>query len=85
VGVIPDLDSGGVVISTVTAGSSAERAELQMGDVILKIGGTPVADFDATRANITKFQEGEVAELEILRDGEKMMKKIKLGSRDFGQ
>ena len=59
----------GAIVGDVTAGSAAERAGLQRGDVILAVDGQPVADSNALRNRIASTAPGTTVTLTILRDG----------------
>jgi serine protease Do len=55
-----EVGSGGVVITGVRSGSSADRAGLRTGMVIRRVGGTNVADVDAFRAAVQEAGDGDV-------------------------
>ncbi len=59
----------GVVISAVVPGSSAEKAGLKPGDIIVAINGKPVDDSADVRNTIGLIPVGRQVELTILRDG----------------
>lgn len=66
--------NGGIVISTVIAGSPAERTGLRSGDIIVNFDGTPITiKQDEDVLNFTKLIRetpiGEVVALTLLRDG----------------
>jgi predicted metalloprotease with PDZ domain len=59
----------GVLVVRVNEGSSAEKAGLRVGDVIVAIGGEPVdGTFDVVHAVMTAETDAKLA-LEIVRDG----------------
>lgn len=58
----------GVVISSVT-GSSARRANLQAGDVVLMVGRSKVGSIAAFNAEVAKFASGKPVML-LIRRGE---------------
>jgi serine protease Do len=57
-----------VVISSVT-GSSARRANLQAGDVVLMVGRSKVGSIAAFNAEVAKFASGKPVML-LIRRGE---------------
>ncbi len=57
-----------VVITGVTPDSAASRAGLEAGDVVLTVGGAPVASFGAF-AEVVRDSEGRTLELDVARDG----------------
>jgi len=76
-----DDTAKGVTISTIIAGSAAEKAGMQVGDVILEIGGKAFEDFEGLRALVTSKKEGEEVELKLNRAGEEKKLKLKLGPK----
>lgn len=77
--VFQDLDAGiraglglgseqhGVVVSMVSAGSAAERAGIETGDVITGINGVPVANILEARNKLSLVKVGEVAHVAVVR------------------
>jgi Do/DeqQ family serine protease len=72
----PDLESafglrthGGALVVRVTPGSTAARAGLQAGDVILAVNGEPVRNVGQLRNAIAVVRVGSRIELDILRKG----------------
>lgn len=65
-----DIESGkGAVVTRVAKDSAAAEAGLEVGDVILSIDGTSLANADSLRNTIGLLMVGQTVELEILRDG----------------
>ncbi|MFK7858133.1 MAG: DegQ family serine endoprotease [Granulosicoccus sp.] len=66
-----DLDMiEGAVITRVEAGSAADKAGLEAGDVILAVDGTPVTGSSALRNMVGLIRVGEEIEISIVREGE---------------
>ncbi len=66
------LDStDGVVVVNVESGSPAEKAGLQVGDVILAYNGKRLEDADMLPRLVAATKPGEQAKLEVLRKGER--------------
>jgi len=59
---------GGVVITRIT-GAPAANTELRPGDVVLQVGGKPVADVAAFNAAVAKLPAGRMVPLLISRGG----------------
>jgi Do/DeqQ family serine protease len=62
-------DMRGALVTSVEAGSPAERAAVKVQDVIVSYNGHPVADSNALRNMVASTKPGAAAELKILRDG----------------
>jgi Do/DeqQ family serine protease len=61
----------GVVIARVEAGSPADRAGLEAGDVVISVNGRPVEDSADIRNIIGLLTVGVMVTMEILRNGHK--------------
>jgi S1-C subfamily serine protease len=62
----------GVLVISVEDGSPAQRAGLQMGDVIVSFAGTPVTAIDDLHRLLTEEQIGVRSELVAIRNMEKL-------------
>ncbi|WP_031239299.1 Do family serine endopeptidase [Asticcacaulis sp. AC466] len=67
----------GVLVSDVYAGSPADQAGLQTGDVILRIDGQPVNDSASLRYRIDLMSVGQTVTLDTLRNGKPVSLKVK--------
>ena len=63
-----DVPSG-VLVVAITGGGPAEAAGLQVGDVVLKLDGTPTPSVDAVHKLLTRERIGRRVSLDVLRDG----------------
>jgi S1-C subfamily serine protease len=82
-GTIPDMTGtpGGVRLTGVRAGSPAEQAGLQAGDVITAIGAKPVANlFDMTDA-LRSHQAGDTVSIGVTRGDKQIQVTAVLGKR----
>ena len=59
----------GVYITEVAKGSSADKAGLKEGDVIVAIDGTEVKSGSAVKVKVNSFYPGDKAKVKIIRDG----------------
>src|SRR6202030_3847591 len=59
----------GALIAKVEPGSAAAQAGLRVGDVILKLDGSPIIDAGQLSARVGAHAPGDKASLEIWRDG----------------
>ncbi len=72
-------NKSGAVISRVQEDSSADRAGLQPGDIILKVNGRKVKNSYAVRNVIGLLQIGDQVELDILRGDERKTIRAAIG------
>lgn len=59
----------GVYITEVAKGSSADKAGMKEGDVIVAIDGTDVKSGSAVKVKVNTFHPGDKAKVKIIRDG----------------
>jgi aminopeptidase YwaD len=71
-GVMPDytFDGEGMRIDGVTDGKPASRAGIEKGDIVKKMGGTPVKDVQEYMKVLSKFKKGDSTTVEVLRGKE---------------
>src|SRR5690606_15583136 len=69
----------GALINELTPGSPSS-GHLRIGDAILAVNGTPVEDSRALALRIGSMAPGEVANVSVLRDGERMEIPVELGT-----
>jgi len=74
--ITPDLVEGlhlptdhGVLLEDVVPDSSAERAGLKVGDVVVQVGGMPVEDIRHFALDLYAYKIGQEAEIGVLRNG----------------
>ena len=70
----------GALIVSVTTGGGAAKAGIKAGDVVTKIGDTPVESADALVATIRSSTPGGKIQLTYLRDGKSSTVTVTLGS-----
>src|ERR1019366_9505794 len=59
----------GAIVSSVSAGSAAEKAGMTRGDVIESFNGMPVHDSNTLRNRVAESGPGSTANVVVLRDG----------------
>ncbi len=75
----PSLD--GALVSEVQPGTAADKAGVQLGDVIVSIDGTPIHDGgELTEMLQQKFEPGQKAKLDLYRSGRRMTVNVTLGA-----
>lgn len=82
-GTIPDMSEspGGVRLTGVRAGSPADAAGIQGGDILVRLGEYEVKDlYDMTRA-LRNYHPGDVVTVVVVRDGEQLEVTATLGTR----
>jgi S1-C subfamily serine protease len=73
----------GVLVIEVTAGSGADEAGLEEGDVIVEFDGQPVATVEDLLARIRASEPGQTVPIDYLREGEgRRETEARLGERD---
>lgn len=80
VGIGCDPTQVGCIINTVRPGTAAERAGLQVGDLIAKYEGQAVRDFEELTAAIAKNRPGDLVTLQIVRGDQTLEKRMELGA-----
>src|SRR5262249_36623316 len=60
----------GAMVGDVSPNSPASRAGLQSGDVITAMNGTPIAESNQLRMNISLVNPGQTVHLKVFRDGQ---------------
>jgi Do/DeqQ family serine protease len=74
-------DTSGALIEDVNPGSPADKAGLKNGDIVRKLNGQTVPDSTELTSMITNMSPGDVATMDIIRDGKPMTVKVTLGER----
>ena len=62
----------GVLVDSVTAGSPAEKADIQPGDIIQKFNHQAVNDFQDLRRSVAEVDVDATVPIELLRNGKKL-------------
>jgi putative serine protease PepD len=78
---VSDAASGGAKVGTVLSGGPADKAGLQAGDVITKIGGKQIATADDLTAVINSYKPGDKITVVVTRSGSAKTLTITLGTR----
>ena len=71
----------GALVQDLTPGSPAERAGLKPYDVIVEVEGRPVSTNEELIRDISARQPGNVARVQVIRDGRRFVVPLKLAER----
>ena len=71
----------GALVGDVTAGGPADRAGVQVGDIVTGINGEAVASSNELTRLVARVREGEQVRLDILRDGRRQTVTARSGLR----
>jgi serine protease Do len=72
----------GVLVQKVESGTPAEEAGIKMGDVITDFNGKKVTDGQQFRIMVAGEGPGEKVNIDLIRDGKKLTKRLTLADRD---
>ncbi len=75
-------DTRGALVNDVLAGSPAEKAGIEPGDVIRSVDGTPIEDSSDLPPVIGAMAPGATAKLDILRNGKPIQRSVTLTRLD---
>ena len=74
----------GVAVASVIEDTAADAAGLRVGDIIESVDGQPVATMNGLVVRLRFYRVGDVAELQILRNGELVLLDMELLERPEG-
>ncbi|MCL1801464.1 MAG: trypsin-like peptidase domain-containing protein, partial [Promicromonosporaceae bacterium] len=74
------IQRGGGQIQSITPGSAAAAAGLQVGDVVVAFNGNPVAGSDSLTAFVRERIPGDLVYLTVVREGEVLEIPVTLGA-----
>ena len=72
----------GCAVVGVVPGSGADEADMQAGDVVLAIDGTPISNFPELQECIAKYHPGDLVQVALSRGGRAQTMQVKLTSID---
>lgn len=70
----------GAFVDEVQAGSPASRSDIRDEDIILRFNEHEIEDFTDLPFFVGQYRPGTIAEVEILRDGDRITRSVELGS-----
>lgn len=85
VNILESDDSEGAYIVGVEPGSPAEKADLEVYDVIKAVDGVPIEDANDLSFRIAEVKPGTKIKLTIIRDGKEKIVEVKIAEKDQGE
>jgi putative serine protease PepD len=76
-----DDGSPGAQITEITAGSGADAAGMEVGDVVTEMDGETIHSFEQLATLIVEHTPGDIVEITVVRDGDTFTLDAELGSR----
>lgn len=73
--------TNGLLLVNVEDGSPAGQAGMQVGDILVAIGGEPVSDPDELMAALSADISGKTIAVQVLRGGQPVTMDVKIGER----
>ena len=73
---------GGVMVSSVVPAGPADRAGMEVEDIIVEIDGEPVPDGDTLIDIVASTPVGSAVPIKVIRDGEPTMLDVKIADRE---
>ncbi|MDD2684996.1 MAG: Do family serine endopeptidase [Gallionella sp.] len=71
----------GVLVTEIVAGSPAEKAGIQAGDVLLNIDSNPITDWSSMLETVANLPPGKIVAVAFARDGKTVSVQVKVGKR----
>jgi putative serine protease PepD len=78
----PEYTGDGALIKEVTEGSAADEAGLEVGDVVTRVGSTPVHTSAGLKPAIRRYRAGQGVEVVVRRDGDRLTLRVTLDEAD---
>lgn len=78
-GVQGDAGSSVAKVAQVFRGTPAEKAGIEVGDVVTKFAGKEVTDFESLKAMVESQEPGQSVDVELRRDGQRVQFKVVIG------
>jgi aminopeptidase YwaD len=78
VGIMPDytFSSSGVRVDAVSDARPAQKAGLQVGDVITALGEHPVSSIESYMQALSRFKKGDMTTVYFTRGTEKLSRQV---------
>jgi len=73
-------DLAGALVDSVVAGSAAEAAGIEIGDLIVEVDGIAITGASSLRVEIISHPPGDEVDIVVVRDGETLTLAVTLGS-----
>ena len=76
---LPGIYEGGALVSEVVPGSGADKAGVEIGDVIISYNGTPIKDMPDLPRQVAATKPGSTASFQVWRNGEVIKLQAQIG------
>ncbi len=76
-----DAEGGGAAMTAITDDGPSEKAGLKEGDIVIKVGDKPIADYQALIAEIRSREPEDKMQVTVKRGEEELALEITLGDR----
>ncbi len=73
--------SNGVLITDIIRNSPAEQAGIKTGDILISIDGKAINNWSSMLETVTNLPPGKVADIHLIRNGNDLNSKVKIGKR----
>lgn len=78
-----DDEVQGVKVTKVSENGGAEKAGIVEGDIIIKVNNVSIKKFSDLKGQLSAKRPGDVINVTVIRDGEKLEKPVTLRKKDF--
>jgi serine protease Do len=75
-------ETGGVLVSTVTANGPADTADMQPGDVVVAFDGEAISRTEELQSRVVATRPGTTVPIDIIRNGEPLTLEVTIGELD---
>jgi Trypsin-like serine proteases, typically periplasmic, contain C-terminal PDZ domain len=85
IGVSVNFDQGTALIEGVSPGSDADLKDLRKGDIIIAVDHVAISSIQDINDIVGSKKAGDAIQIDIIRDGERITKKVELTQRGGGK
>jgi len=78
-----NYDGAGVLVESISPGHPADKGGIEVGDIITKVAGQSCTNRDILRSIVSIRKPGDTVTMNIIRNGESIVKEVRLGAAYF--